>query len=49
MGPIVIDRVAGIGHETSVAETETRRLQVSRCDRDIEMHAVISAVVNKLT
>jgi len=30
-------------------ETETRRLQVSRRDRDVEMHVVINAVVNKLT
>jgi len=36
------------GHETSLAETETRRLQVSRRDRDFEMHDVINAVVNKL-
>jgi len=34
-----------------MAETETRprRLQVSRRDRDVEMHVVINAVVNKLT
>jgi len=46
------------GHETSLAETETlaspaetrpRRLQVSRRDRDVEIHVVINAVVNKLT
>jgi len=30
-------------------ETETKRLQVSRHDRDVEMHVVINAVVNKLT
>ena len=32
------------GHETSIDrdETETRRLQVSRRDRDVEMHVVIS-------
>jgi len=34
------------GHETSVAETETRRLQVSTRDQDVEMHVVINAVVN---
>ena len=28
---------------------ETRRLQVSRLDRDVEMHIVFNAVVNKLT
>jgi len=33
----------------SMVETETRRLQVSRRDRDVEMHVVINAVVNKLT
>jgi len=27
-------------------ETETRRLQVSRRDRDVEMHVVINAVAN---
>ena len=32
------------GHETSMAETETRRLQVSRRDRDVEMHVVFNAV-----
>jgi len=32
-----------------MAETETRRLHVSRRDRDVEMHVVINAVVNKLT
>jgi len=30
-------------------ETETRHLQVSRRDRDVEMRVVINAVVNKLT
>ena len=30
-------------------ETDTRRLQVSRRDGDVEMHVVINAVVNKLT
>ena len=35
---------------TSRDETETRRLQVStRRDRDVQMHVVINAVVNKLT
>ena len=32
-----------------MAETETRGLQVSRRDRDVEIHVVINAVVNKLT
>jgi len=32
------------GHEASVAETETRSLQVSRRDRDVEMHVVFNAV-----
>ena len=30
-------------------ETEARRLQVSRRDRDVEMHVVINAVVNMLS
>jgi len=30
-------------------ETETRHLQVSRRDRNVDMHVVINAVVNKLT
>jgi len=29
-------------------ETDMRRSQVSRCGRDVEMHVVINAVVNKL-
>jgi len=29
-------------------ETETKHLQVWRRDRDVEMHTVINAVVNKL-
>jgi len=37
------DRDVGL---TSRDETETKRLQVSRRDRDIEMHVVINAVVN---
>jgi len=36
------------GHETSMTETRPRRLQVSRRERDVEMHVVINAVVNKL-
>ena len=32
------------GHETSMAVTETRRLQVSRRDRDVETHVVFNAV-----
>ena len=32
------------GHETSMAEAETRRLQVSRRDRDVKMHVVFNAV-----
>jgi len=40
------DRDVGL---TSRDETETRRLQVSRRDRDVEMRVVINAVVNKLT
>jgi len=39
------DRDVGL---TSQDETETRRLQVSRRDRDVKMHVVINAVVNKL-
>jgi len=42
------DRDRGVGL-TSRDKTETRRLQVSRRDRDVEMHIVINAVVNKLT
>jgi len=46
---VLVNTTARDGHETSMAETETRRLQVSRRDRDVEMHLVIDAVVNKLT
>ena len=30
-------------------ETKRRHLQVSRRDRDVEMHIVVNAVVKKLT
>jgi len=42
----VLSAVCRDGHETSMAETETRRLQVSRRDRDVEVHVEVHIVIN---